>query len=64
MSAHPRRRRYRSLEIDIAVLLERAEIRAAQGLGRDANFEGGFVEGHNSKTSAVDADAVAEMAVV
>ena len=64
MSAHPRTRRYRTFEIDIAVLFEGSEIRPSQGLGRDADFEEGFVEGGNGEAGAVYADTVAKMAVI
>ena len=63
MPAHSRACRYRSLEVDIAVLFEGAEVRSSQGLGCDANSEGGFFKGDDGKTGAIYADAVAEMTV-
>lgn len=64
MSAHPRTRRHSPLEIHIAVLFEGAKIRSAQGFGGDTNFEGRLVEGSYSEAGTIDADAVAEVAVI
>lgn len=63
MSAHPRTRRYRSFEIDIAVLLEGTKVCPSQGFGRYADFERVFVEGSHGKAGTVYTDAVTESAV-
>ncbi len=41
MASKPRARQKRSLEVDVRMLLQGAEIRAAQGFGGYAEFEGG-----------------------
>jgi hypothetical protein len=47
----------------VAALLQGAQIRPAQGLRRDADFEFIFAEFRDRQASPVDADAVSEMAV-
>lgn len=56
-------RRDRALEVDGVALREGAEVRAAQGFGRDADGEGRVREGGYGEAGAVDADGVAVMAV-
>jgi hypothetical protein len=63
MPAHPRTCRYRSLEIDIAVLLEGAEVCSSHGFRRDADLEGGLVEIGYGQASSIYADAVAQVAI-
>lgn len=60
MATHPRRRRHRPLEVDLGSFLQRAKIRPSQGLGRNADSEGGRVEFRDRETGAIDADAVAQ----
>lgn len=52
MTAHPRIRRHRPLEIDSIILLQRAEVRAAQCLRRDADLEPVLVEGGDGKAGS------------
>jgi hypothetical protein len=64
VSAHPRCCRNRSLQVDFAILLEGAQICSSQGLGRDTDLEGGFVERGYGQASSIYADAVPKMAIV
>lgn len=45
------------------MLLQRAEVRPSQRLGRYPDYERGLVEGCNCETSAIDAYAVAEVRI-
>lgn len=56
-------RRDGTLEVDRVTLRQRAEVRATQGFGRDADGEGGVREGGYGEAGAVDAYGVAIMAV-
>jgi hypothetical protein len=64
VSAHARGCRNRPLQVDFAILLEGAQICSSQGLGRDANFEGEFIERGYGQAGSIYADAVPEMAIV
>lgn len=61
--AHARRRGDGALEVHAGSREQAAEVRAAEGFGRDADFEGGGGEGGDGEAGAVDADAVAEVGV-
>lgn len=63
MPAHARVRRDGALEVDGVALRQRAEVRAAQGFGRDADGEGGVGEGRYGEAGAIDAYGVAIVAV-
>lgn len=56
-------RRDSALQVHLAALLQRPEVRAPEGLGRDANDEGVFVERCDGQTGAIDGYGVAEVAV-
>ena len=63
MPAHARTGRDGSLEIDIAVLPEGAEVCSSEGLRGDAYFEAVCGEGGDGEAGSVYADTVAECAV-
>jgi len=66
VTAQPRARQQRRLEVDLALLLQPAEIGAPQGLGRNADLERVAAGGQlgDGQTGAVDADGIAEFRVV
>lgn len=59
MTAHASTGRDGALEVNARGLPERAEVGAAQGLGRDTDGEDGGCEVCNGEAGAVDTDAVA-----
>lgn len=64
MSAKPTLGRHCALAVDTVADAQLAEIREADSLGREADFEGRLVEFKYSQAGAIDADRVAYVAVV